>query len=201
MATINLFGASGHAKVIMDIIEAQGDYVGSLFDDAPHCPEIHGYPVFKACDVTVTGPMIISIGSNKIRKLLSERYPLKFATAIHPLSVVSPSATIDTGTVVMQSALIQADAKIGKHCIINSGASIDHECKIEDFVHISPHATLCGNVHVGEGSWIGAGATVIPGIKIGRWCTIGAGSVVIRDIPDGATAYGNPAKVVRSIAD
>jgi acetyltransferase EpsM len=62
---------------------------------------------------------------------------------------------------------------------------------------VSPHATLCGNVSVGEGTWIGAGAIVIPGVKIGKNSIIGAGSVVVKDIPDGVVAYGNPCKVIR----
>lgn len=194
MATINLFGASGHAKVIKDIIEAYGDQVGCLYDDAPHCKEIHGKPVYKATDVRVEGPLIISIGSNRIRKILSEKYLLRYERAIYPKAIISPTASIGAGTVVMQGAIIQSDAEIGRHCIINTGVSIDHECVIGDFAHISPHATLCGNVHVGEGTWIGAGATIIPGIKIGDWCVIGAGSVVINDIPDNTTAVGNPCK-------
>lgn len=195
MATINLFGASGHAKVIMDIIEAQGDKVGVLYDDAPHCADIHGHQVLKATDTTVNGPLIISIGSNKERKLLSEKYLMRYAKAVHPAANISKSVEIGDGTAVMAGATINADARIGRHCIVNTNASIDHECKIEDYVHISPNAALCGNVRVGKGTWIGAGSTVIPGIKIGRWCTIGAGSVVIRDIPDGSTAYGNPCKI------
>lgn len=194
MATINLFGASGHAKVIKDIIDANGDSVGCLYDDAPHCSELHGRPVKKSSGTDVEGPLIISIGSNRVRQLIAGKYPLRYATAVHPRSIVSPSAGIGEGTVVMQGAIIQSDAIIGKHCIINTGASVDHECAIGDYVHISPHATLCGNVSVGEGSWIGAGTTVIPGVKIGRWCVIGAGSVVIGDIPDNTTAVGNPCK-------
>lgn len=194
MGIINLFGASGHAKVIKDIIEAYGDQVGCLYDDAPHCDLINKRPVYMASKVKVEGPLIISIGSNEVRKLISEKYALDYAKAIHPQSIVSPSAKIGGGSVVMQGAIIQSDAKIGKHCIINTGASVDHECVIEDFVHISPHATLCGNVHIGEGTWIGAGAIIIPGVKIGDWCVIGAGSVVINDIPDFTTAVGNPCK-------
>lgn len=193
MAIINLFGASGHAKVIMDIVHAQGDEVGMLFDDAPHCADIHGAPVLNTAESSVCGPMLISIGSNRIRKIISERFPIEYAKAIHPKALVSPSAEIGAGSVVMQGAIIQADANIGRHCIVNSGASIDHECQIGNFVHISPHATLCGNVHVGEGSWIGAGATIIPGIHIGEWATIGAGATVIRDVPSGATVAGTPA--------
>lgn len=195
MATINLFGASGHAKVIMDIIKAQGDETGLLYDDNPHCSEIHNRPVLSASESNIEAPLIISIGSNKIRKLISERYPIQYEKAVHPSAIISPSATIGQGTVVMQGAIIQADASIGKHCIINTGASVDHECVIDDFAHISPHATLCGNVHIGEGSWIGAGTTIIPGIRIGKWCIIGAGSVVVHDVPDGSTAYGGPCRI------
>ena len=195
METINLFGASGHAKVIMDIIGAMGNQVGRLYDDAPHYDDIHGCKVYKSDEIEVEGPLIISIGSNSIRHLISQRYILDYATAVHPGAIVSESAVIEEGSVVMQGAIIQSDAHIGRHCIINTGASVDHECHIGDYVHISPHATLCGNVQVGEGSWIGAGSTVIPGIRIGRWCTIGAGSVVVRDIPDYATAFGNPCKI------
>lgn len=196
MGTINLFGASGHAKVIIDIINAQGNLIGYLYDDKPHCSDIQGYRVLKASEAIVSGPLIISIGSNRARKIISERYRLEYAKAIHPNAIVSSSAQIGAGSVVMHGAIIQSDTLIGRHCIINTGASVDHECKIGDFVHISPHATLCGNVQVGEGSWIGAGTTVIPGIKIGKWCTIGAGSVVINDIPDNTTVVGNPCKKV-----
>lgn len=195
MATINLFGASGHAKVIMDIITAQGDSTNCLFDDSPHCKQLNNKPVYKSTDYNIIGPIIISIGSNRIRKEISERYSVEYRTAIHPKAIISESVIIGRGSVIMQGAIIQSDTRVGTHCIINSGASIDHECLIEDFVHVSPHATLCGNVHVGEGAWIGAGAVILPGITIGRWCTIGAGSVVIHDIPDGAIAYGNPCKV------
>ena len=195
MATINLFGASGHAKVIEDIVKAEGNTVGCLYDDSPHCDDIHSVPVFKASQKEVVGPLIISIGSNRVREMIANRYPLVYATAVHPSAIISKYASIGPGTVVMQGAIIQSDVKIGKHCIVNTGASIDHECQIDDYVHISPHATLCGNVHVGKGSWIGAGATVIPGVHIGEWCTIGAGAVFLNDIIDFAIAYVNPCKV------
>lgn len=197
METINLFGASGHAKVIKDIIEAQGNKVSCLFDDNPHYDTIHGCPVYKASNIDVKGPMIISIGSNQTRQIIGEKYNVDYAKAIHPSATVSDTVKIGDGSVVMHGAIIQSDANIGKHCIINTGASIDHECTIADFVHVSPHATLCGNVQVGEGSWIGAGATVIPGIKIGKWCTIGAGATVINDIPDNSVVVGSPAKEIK----
>ena len=200
MAIINLFGASGHARVIMDIIAAQGDSVGCLYDDSPRCAAIPGVPVLAAGDADVQGPLIVSIGSNTARRLVAARMPQRFAVAVHPSAVVSPSASVGEGSVVMQGAVVQADARIGRHCIVNTGASVDHECIVGDYAHISPHATLCGNVHVGEGAWIGAGAVVIPGVSIGKWCVVGAGSVVVRDIPDGVVAFGSPCCPVRNIA-
>lgn len=192
-----LYGASGHAMVIMDILKSNGISIEGLVDDNPERNELLGYPVFHG--KTDASPLIISIGNNKIRKKIAESYSAEFGTAVHPSAIVSEYAQIGEGTVVMQGAIIQTCAKVGKHCIINTGASVDHECQIDDYVHISPHATLCGNVHVGEGTWIGAGTTVIQGVKIGKWCMIGAGSVVTKDIPDGVLAVGNRCKIIKKI--
>ena len=46
-----------------------------------------------------------------------------------------------------------------------------------------------------EGASIGSGSTILCGIKIGKGSIIGAGSLVSKNIPDGKTAYGNPALV------
>ncbi|HPN57619.1 MAG TPA: DapH/DapD/GlmU-related protein, partial [Chitinophagaceae bacterium] len=71
---------------------------------------------------------------------------------------------------------------------------IDHECIIGDFTHIAPGAVLCGNVKVGRNTFIGANSVIRQGIIIGDNVTIGAGTVVVKDVPDGATVVGNPAK-------
>lgn len=190
-----LYGASGHAKVIIDILEASNIQIEGLIDDNPNIDQLHNYPVGHS--YKGESPIIISIGTNSIRKQVAERLQTDFGKAIHPSTILSPSAGIEAGTVVMQGSIIQSDAKIGRHCIINTGATIDHECVIGDYVHISPNATLCGNIRIGEGSWIGAGTVIIPNLNIGKWCVIGAGSVVTNNIPDHALAFGNPCKVIR----
>jgi maltose O-acetyltransferase len=50
-------------------------------------------------------------------------------------------------------------------------------------------------VRIGRNCWIGGGAIILPGVTIGDDALIGAGSVVTRDVPAGATAFGNPARV------
>lgn len=191
-----LYGASGHGKVIKDILEAQGKNVDGFVDDNKKEPCFCGKPLMNKADGL--SPMIISIGENETRKEKTKGLKCNFATAIHPSAIVSPSAIIGEGTVVMPGAIINADAVIGKHCIINTGASIDHECVIGDYCHIGPHASLCGLVHVDEGTLIGVGASVIPEIHIGKWCTIGAGAAVINNVTDYVKVVGVPAKPKQS---
>ncbi|MDR0680551.1 MAG: acetyltransferase [Dysgonamonadaceae bacterium] len=195
MRTVYLYGAGGHAKVIIDILKSNRITVSEIFDDNPAIHTFMGIPVSHT---NIRSPLIISIGNNAIRKKIVEKfnnviyYPALLANSVS----ISDLASIKEGTVVMQGAIIQSSAQIGKHVIINTRASIDHDCLIEDYVHIAPGAILCGNVEVGEGSFIGAGTTIMQGIKIGKWSIIGAGSVVVRDIPDNVTAFGNPCRII-----
>ena len=50
-------------------------------------------------------------------------------------------------------------------------------------------------IRIGHNVWIGGGAIILPGVSIGNDALIGAGSVVTRDVPPGATAFGNPARL------
>jgi len=195
-----LYGAGGHAKVIIDVLDSENVKVLGLFEDMGTKTSYQGIPVHPGIQTKdqsfslLDAPLIICIGDNTARAGLSILLDARFGIAIARSATVSASATIGEGTVILQGAIVQADSIIGRHVIVNTDASIDHENIIGDFVHISPKATLCGKVQVGEGTHIGAGAVVIPEIKIGKWCVIGAGAVVIRDIPDFTKAVGNPAR-------
>jgi sugar O-acyltransferase (sialic acid O-acetyltransferase NeuD family) len=195
-----VYGASGHGKVIIEILEHIHAPHIEIWDDMDK-PPVWEYPVKRPlpAGVPVSDMVIISIGANTTRKKVADRMgdTVTFGTAIHTAAHISKRALIGAGTVIMAGAVINADTHIGTHCIINTSASIDHDCEVGNFAHISPNATLSGDVQVGEGTHIGAGASVIQGIRIGKWCTIGAGAVVISDIPDYAIAVGNPAKVIK----
>ena len=85
---------------------------------------------------------------------------------------------------------------IGSGAILNTGCSVDHDAQLADGVHLCPGARLAGEVHVGARSWIGVGASVIQQVRIGSDVTVGAGAAVVRDLPDGVTAVGVPARVL-----
>jgi acetyltransferase EpsM len=204
MNEMYLYGAGGHSKVILDILESHNITVQTIFDDDP--PNIKNRELVVKSGIRLLGqqtlgefdaPFIISVGNNARRAEIAWLLNVRYGTAIHESAIISPKALVGDGSVILHGSIIQAAAQIGEHVLVNTAASIDHDNMIGDFAHISPHATLCGHVKVGEGTHIGAGAVVIPSITIGRWCTIGAGAVVIRDIPDFAVAVGNPARVIK----
>jgi len=193
-----IFGASGHGKVIYNILIESNDKVSHFFDDNK------SLKTFIDKEVTTYDPnylkdeeLIIAVGNNVNRYQISKRIKHNFGIAIHPSAIISKDVIIERGTVVMHAAIIQTGSIIGKHVIINTAASVDHDCKIADLVHISPNSTLCGNVKVGFGSHIGAGSVINPNITIGKWCIIGSGAVIIRDIPDYAIVVGNPGKIIK----
>jgi maltose O-acetyltransferase len=49
-------------------------------------------------------------------------------------------------------------------------------------------------VSIGANVWIGGGAIILPGVTIGDDAVIGAGAVVTRDVANGTTMIGNPAR-------
>ena len=190
---VYLYGASGHAKVVLDIVRLSYYDVPCLIDDNPNDNELAGLPVVHSSDGL--SPIIVTVGNcQKRREIVNKLGNRGYLSVIHPKAVMAETAKLGNGTVVMAGAILNPYATVGNHCIINTGASIDHDCIINDFVHIAPHCTLCGEVEVGEGTWIGAGSTVIQGIHIGKNCYIGAGSVVVEDVPDDSLAYGNPCR-------
>ena len=202
-----IIGASGHARVIADIIKASNDNLIGFLDDNP---DIQGKEIFDGKVVlgdTSEGFIekysdnyfIIGIGSNRVRKMISEKYPnLKWYTALHPSAVIGSNVEIGDGSVLMAGTVVNTGTNIGKHCIINTCSSLDHDNLLEDYVHISPGSHLAGTVKIGESSWICTGVTIINNITIGKNNIIGAGATVVEDIEENGNTYvGVPVRKIK----
>ncbi len=197
-----VFGAGGHAKVVVSTLVAAGMRVAAIVDDdrGKWGKSILGIPV-TGCDAEedLAGRRgVIAIGDNRTREGFEKRFPgVVWKTVVHPHAWVHPSVTLGAGTVVFAGSVVQPGTVIGRHCIVNSGASIDHDCSVGDYCHIAPGACLAGEVSVGEGAFLGIGSVVIVGKKVGAWSIIGAGGAVTSDIPAHVTAVGVPARIAK----
>jgi acetyltransferase-like isoleucine patch superfamily enzyme len=129
---------------------------------------------------------------------------------------VRERVAIGDGCVVGRGALVENDVEIGARCRIQANAYVTAYSVIEDDVFIAPCAVTTNDNFMGRterrhelrrgptirrGARIGAAAVLLPGIEIGEEAFVGAGAVVTRDVPPRAVVVGNPARVIRQVAE
>jgi sugar O-acyltransferase (sialic acid O-acetyltransferase NeuD family) len=194
-----VIGAGGHAKVVVAALLAAGEAPVELLDDdeTKWGRLVLGVPVSGPIGALATRPgcqAILAIGDNHVRRRLSADLAADWMTVVHPRAWVDPSARIGAGSFIAAGAMVLPDATIGEHAIVNTGTSVDHDCSVEDFAHLSAGVHLGGGATVKTGAVVGIGATLMVGITVGAWALVGAGAVVVRDVADGVTAVGVPAR-------
>jgi sugar O-acyltransferase (sialic acid O-acetyltransferase NeuD family) len=193
-----IIGAGWHGRELAKIC-ADCDYKVEGFLDDKVTGMVDGIPVvgptysFEPL-IRINESFVLGIGDNDKRRAIGEALYHSNASLpiiIHPTAVVW-SKEIDCGTVIFPFAMVSVAAKIGKFCIINKHATVGHGAELADGCNIADTTVLSGKM--GEGSFMGLHAVAIPGVNIGARATIGAGAVVIKDVPDGQTWVGVPAK-------
>jgi sugar O-acyltransferase (sialic acid O-acetyltransferase NeuD family) len=184
---IVVLGRGGYAVTCIDVLEASGLAVAAHLDPDDDLGAV----------ITRGAEVFVALMDNRARQALSAEVRSSGAvlvSAVSPRAVVSPSAHLGAGALIMPGAVVNAHASIGDGAIVNTNAAVDYDVSIGSFAHVAVGASLAGGVSVGDGALIGVGASVTPGRTIGAWSTVGAGSAVVRDVPPGATVAGVPAK-------
>jgi sugar O-acyltransferase (sialic acid O-acetyltransferase NeuD family) len=200
-----VYGASGHAAVVIDAARRPGQWevVALVADDAKHGDEACGVPVVGGREVLASlrgmghRHGFVAVGDCLARRALAASMldaGFDLVSIIHPSAVIADDVAIGVGVLVAAGAVINPRSRIGDLAIINTRASVDHDCIVERLAHLSPGVTLGGCATIKEGAWLGIGSTVLDRRTVGEWAVVGAGAVVIHDIPRERTYVGVPAR-------
>ena len=208
---IILWGGTGQAIVLEEILSKNGFEIIALFDNREISSPFKNIPIFykkqgfydwKKKNSFKNLHCAVAIGGDHGKERFEiqnffKKLSIIPVTIIHDTASVANSANIGEGCQILANSSIRVRAKLGKATIINTSASVGHECVIGKGCHIGAGANLAGLVKVSDFSFIAIGAVILPRITIGKNVIIGAGSVVTKDIPDNYVAYGIPAKIIR----
>ncbi|MGE0426048.1 MAG: acetyltransferase [Reyranellaceae bacterium] len=118
---------------------------------------------------------------------------------VDPTAIVASSVSVDAGSYVNAGCILGAASRIGRHVIVNRGASVGHHGEVGEFASIGPGAVIAGQVRIGPGAMLGAGAVIEPGLTLGAGSVVAAGAVLRQDLPPGAVATGNPARIAADL--
>ena len=203
---IVLFGAGGHAKVVLDALEASGKAPERIYDDnrslwgtsCQGCKVVGGIRELYTLDREQYS-VVIAIARNDVRSRLAGELAAKGIALVgvrHPSAVISKHADVAETAHVMAGVVVNPNAQVDDHAVLNTGSIIEHDCRIGRFAHIGPGARLAGAVKVMEGAFVCTGASIIPFCEIGAWATVGAGAAVTINVPSGVTVAGVPARAL-----
>ena len=106
--------------------------------------------------------------------------------------ILGSDVELGHGVLVIHGIL--QDTHVGDNVCIGNYSTVGHNCSIGRSCWIAVNATLCGSVSLGEGVQVGVGARILNHLHVGNRAKIGIGSVVLRNVGDGMSVFGNPAK-------
>jgi sugar O-acyltransferase (sialic acid O-acetyltransferase NeuD family) len=168
---------------------------GSSVADLP----VLGSPEAAAKTLPAPPRFICAVGSNAGRaKLVARARALGWlpATVIDPSVIVAPGVVVGDGTYVGAGSILSPNARLGNYVLINHHCSIGHDSTLDDYVSVQPGGRISGGCHLAEGASVSSNGVVAPGRRVGRYATVGAASFAVRDVPDGHTVIGTPARAI-----
>lgn len=172
---------------------------GTSLDSIPVLGRVYDWPRFSNAD------FVVAVGSPRIRHgivcRMRESGDPRFATVIHSSARLSRCVRVGAGSILTAGCVITTGIELGEHVILNLNSTIGHDALVGDFCTIAPMVAISGNVRLGPGTEVGTGACLREGITMGRGSMAGMGAVVVRDVAERDLVVGNPARVMRQLAE
>lgn len=205
-----IYGVGGCGRGILPVAREQlGDRSDTrlvFIDDQSGGDRVNGHDVLTLDQFVEASAgekrVAVAIASSRSRQRVVERCAaagLSFFEVRAADSVRMDSVEIGEGALISPFVTFTSNIRIGVHFHANLYSYVEHDCAIGDYVTFAPGVRCNGNVHIGDHAYIGAGAIIRQGkpgspLRIGAGAVVGMGAVVTRDVPEGTTVVGNPAR-------
>ncbi len=202
MTLLAVFGAGGCGRGILPLVRAGlrcEDEVVFVDDGCDESMVNHARILSFDAFVAASGPRAIclAVANGAVRKSLDERCrsaDLPFFSPRAAQHVSMDDVALGPGALLSPFTTLTSNIRIGRHFHLNIYSYVEHDCVIGDFVTFAPAVRCNGAVTIGDCAYVGAGAIIRQGVKIGAGATIGMGAVVTKNVPEGETWVGNPAR-------
>lgn len=162
--------------------------------DEPGEP-IWDIPIILPSDLLADDEITIAIGNSPGRERIAKRCAgHAFASLFATTSIIGHDVEIGGGAVFSDHTMVTASARIGRQFQCNIYSYVAHDCVIGDYVTFGPQVACNGNVHIGDGVYVGTGAVIRNGandrpLVIGKGAFVCMGAVVTKDVAPGEKVY------------
>jgi sugar O-acyltransferase (sialic acid O-acetyltransferase NeuD family) len=209
---IAIVGTGGLGREVAALALAQTRAAAVDLDDAVvFVPEdrnarepIAGVPLRSLDELSAEHALVVAVGDPALRRRIveTEAAGRRFGAVVADTARRRGRSEIGEGAILCDGVVVTDNVRIGRHFLANPHACVMHDCTIGDFVTLAPGAMVNGAVEIGDGTYVGAGAVIKQGSagaprRIGAGAVIGMGAVVTRDVADGETVVGNPARTLK----
>lgn len=208
MKRLFIFGTSGFARETNDVADVLGYQTIFIANSEAERAQWRGdEPVILESEIFdfPDESFAIGIADTRIRRTLVDRYhdTLAFVNLIHPAATFGKGqrAIVEArrGTIICAGARLMSGIRPEDFVVVSLNATVGHDVVLGSCVTVAPGANISGNVHVGDGAWVGSNATINQGapdapLIVGARTTIGSGAVVVKDCDADSVYSGVPAR-------
>lgn len=212
-ALYGLVGAGGFGREVMPLARAQlaplvarGEAeLVFVVEGEPPSPVVNGARVISLQQfLSYPGPRYfnVAIGSGEARERIAsdcETQGAKPFSIIAATAIMLDEVELGEGAIICDFVMLLSNVKIGRFFHANIYSYVAHDCVIGNFVTFAPRVACNGRSRLEDHVYVGTGAVLREGKHgdprvIGAHAVIGMGAVVTRNVVQGSTVIGNPAR-------